>query len=78
MNNLDSFLLVLSLSIEIVKVSYDIDDDTIEIRDSYDKPVLKAARDSKCDVLITGDKDFLDSTIKNPKCITAKNFLDNY
>ena len=74
----DSFLLVLSMSIEIVKVSYDINDDTIELRDPYDKPVLRAARESKCDVLISGDKDFLESNIKNPKCITAKDFLENY
>jgi uncharacterized protein len=74
----DSFLLVLSMSIEVVKVSYDINDDTIELRDPYDKPVLRAARESKCDVLISGDKDFLESNIKNPKCITAKDFLENY
>ena len=74
----DSFLLVLSMSIEVVKVSYDINDDTIELRDPYDKPVLRAARESKCDVLIFGDKDFLESNIKNPKCITAKDFLENY
>lgn len=74
----DSFLLVLSMSIEVVKVSYDINDETIELRDPYDKPVLRAARESKCDVLISGDKDFLESNIKNPKCITAKDFLENY
>ena len=54
----DSFLLVLSMSIEIVKVSYDINDDTIELRDPYDKPVLRAARESKRDVLISTDKTF--------------------
>ncbi len=77
-NSLDSFLLVLSLSIEVVKVSYDINDDNVDLRDPYDKPVLRAAIDSKCDVLISGDKDFLESNIKNPKCITAKDFLENY
>lgn len=74
-SSLDSFLLVLSMSIEVVKVSYGIDDDSLNLRDPYDKPVLRAARESKCDVLITGDKDFLESNIKDPKCITAKDFL---
>ncbi len=43
MKSLDSFLLVLRLSIEVVKVSYDINDDNIDLRDPYGKPVLRAA-----------------------------------
>lgn len=78
MECLDSFLLALSMAIEVVKVSYDINDDSLEIRDPYDKPVLRAVRESKCEILITGDKDFLDSNINNPKCITAKVFLNDY
>lgn len=77
-NCLDTFLLTLSMSIKIVKVSYETNDNTLEIRDPYDKPVLRAALESNCDILITGDKDFLESNIKNPKCIKAKDFLDNY
>lgn len=77
-NFLDTFLLTLSMSIKIVKVSYEINDTSLDIRDPYDKPVLRAALESNCDVLITGDKDFLDSNIQNPKCIKAKDFLDNY
>lgn len=46
------------MSIEVVKVFYDINDDTIELRDPYDKPFVRAARESKCDVLISGDKTF--------------------
>ncbi len=78
LNYLDTFLLTLSMSIKIVKVSYEINDDNLQIRDPYDKPVLRAALESNCDVLITGDKDFLESNIKKPKCIKAKDFLDNY
>ena len=66
------------MSIEVVKVSYDIDDNNLEIRDPKDKPVLRASLESKCDILITGDKNFLESSIKKPKCITAKEFLENY
>ena len=66
------------MSIEVVKVSYDIDDNNLEIRDPKDKPVLRASLESNCNILITGDKDFLESSIKCPKCITAKEFLENY
>ncbi len=66
------------MSIKIVKVSYEINDTSLDIRDPYDKPVLRAALESNCDVLITVDKDFLDSNIQKPKCIKAKDFLDNY
>lgn len=66
------------MTIEVVKVSYDIDDDTLETRDPHDKPVLRAARESNCEVLITGDKDFLESGIKSQKCITAKEFLEDF
>lgn len=78
MNYLDTFLLTLSMTIKIVKVSYEINDTSLAIRNPYDKPVLRAALKSNYDVLITGDKDFLDSNIKSPKCIKAKDFLDNY
>ena len=46
-----------------------------EIRDAADRPILRAAIASGVDVLLTGDKDFLESGIKQPKIITAAEFL---
>ena len=57
---LDHFLAVLATNITIIKVSYDTEDESLNIRDDNDKPVLKAAIQSGSDILITGDKDFLD------------------
>lgn len=76
-SKLDTFLFLFSLSIEIVKVSYDTNDDTLNIRDSHDKPVLRAAIASKCDVLLTGDKDFLESDVKTPKIMKPKDFYES-
>ena len=36
-----------------------------QIRDVDDRPILRAAIEAKADVLLTGDKDFLESGVKN-------------
>ncbi len=41
-----------------------------------DRPILRAAIESKADVLLTGDKDFLESGLKNPVIITPAEFLN--
>jgi predicted nucleic acid-binding protein len=45
------------------------------IRDVSDRPILRAAIHAKVDILITGDKDLLESGISNPKIMTAAEFL---
>ena len=45
------------------------------VRDVADRPILRAAIASGVDVLLTGDKDFLESGIKHPKIMTAAEFL---
>ena len=54
------------------------DDEYIEeemLRDIKDKPVLRAAIESGADILITGDKDFLESGIEHPQILTSTKFL---
>jgi len=56
------------------------DDDTADadegkIRDVNDRPILRAARKANVDILVTGDKDFLESTVTNPRIMTATQFL---
>ncbi|MDD6168799.1 MAG: putative toxin-antitoxin system toxin component, PIN family [Lachnospiraceae bacterium] len=46
------------------------------IRDVKDRPILRAAMNAKADVLLTGDKDFLESEVQNPKIMTAAEFLE--
>jgi len=45
------------------------------IRDVNDRPILRAARKAGVDVFVTGDKDFLESNVTNPRIMTAAQFL---
>lgn len=45
------------------------------IRDVKDRPILRAAIQANVDILVTGDKDFLDSGITKPRIMTASEFL---
>ena len=47
-----------------------------QIRDINDRPILRAAIEAKADILLTGDKDFLDSGVKNPMILTPAEFLN--
>ncbi len=46
------------------------------IRDVADRPLLRAARKAQVDILVTGDKDFLESGLKIPKIMKAAEFLE--
>jgi len=46
------------------------------IRDVKDRPILRAARKAVVDILVTGDKDFLESGVSPPQIITAAEFLN--
>ena len=46
------------------------------VRDVADRPILRAALNAKVDVLLTGDKDFIESGISNPRIMTAAEFME--
>ena len=46
-----------------------------KIRDLKDRPILRAAKAANADLLLTGDLDFLESDIKNPRIISASAFI---
>jgi putative PIN family toxin of toxin-antitoxin system len=46
------------------------------IRDVNDRPILRAARKGTVDIFVTGDKDFLESGVSQPRIITAAEFLN--
>ena len=48
------------------------------IRDPKDEKVLYSAITADVDVLITGDKDFLELGIKHPKILTPAEFMEIY
>lgn len=45
------------------------------IRDVKDRPILRAALSLHADLLLTGDKDFLESAVDNPRIISVADFL---
>ena len=47
-----------------------------QIRDVNDRPILRAAIEAKADVLLTSDKDFLESGVKKPAIMTPAEFLN--
>ncbi len=70
------FLSVALLTLELVPVPTEEDMTETQIRDVNDRPILRAAIEAKADVLLTGDKDFLASRVKNPVIMTPAEFLN--
>jgi len=62
--------------VEFVTTPFEIDGDESKIRDIKDRPILRAAKHANADILITGDKGFLESIIIEPKIITASKFIN--
>ena len=47
-----------------------------KIRDPKDRPILRAALNAHADLFLTGDKDFLESSVTDPRIISVADFLD--
>ena len=45
------------------------------IRDKADRPIFRAALIANADILISGDKDFLESGITQPRILTPADFI---
>ncbi len=75
-NALESFLSCALLTLEVVPTPTEETDSEELIRDVMDRPILRAAVNAKADILITGDKDFLESSVTHPKIMTAADFLE--
>lgn len=73
----DRFVSAMALAVNIVSVPIEgqYEEDANKIRDIYDRPIFRAAIAAKTDVLITGDKDFLEAGIKTLSIVTAAEFL---
>jgi len=65
--------------LKVVSTSTDEVDGENKIRDISDRPLLRAAIAANAEILITGDKDFLEFDVKVPKIMKVTEFLDaNY
>ncbi|MBB5326274.1 putative PIN family toxin of toxin-antitoxin system [Anoxybacillus tepidamans] len=64
----------LSLALTVLEViptpTIDVSDEAL-VRDVSDRPILRAAIAAKVDILVTGDKDFLEAKITSPKIMTT-------
>ena len=72
---LEHFLSIALLAMEVVPTPVGEAEEESHIRDVADRPILRAALNAKVDVLLTGDKDFLESGVLNPKIMTAAEFI---
>lgn len=50
--------------------------DEKKIRDAKDRPILRAAIKETIDIFLTGDKDFLEADVSNPKIMNATDFVN--
>jgi len=73
----DRFVSMTALSVEIVFTPPDEEAQESEgkIRDVKDRPILRTAIAVDADVIITGDKDFLEAGLAKPRAINAADFL---
>ena len=72
---LDKFLAIALMTLELVPVPDEEASSEQMIRDADDRPILRAAIMSGADILLTGDKDFLESGITKPRIMSASEFL---
>lgn len=73
---LDQFLSSALVTLELVPIPTDENASEARIRDVNDRPILRAAIEAKADVLLTGDKDFLESGLESPMIMTPTEFLE--
>jgi len=72
----EAFIAEVMSVVEIIPVPPSKHPDEDEIRDIDDRPILRAAIKAGVDILLTGDKDFTESTITNPKIVKAAAFVN--
>ena len=72
---LDRFLATAIISLDVVKVPINEDNMEQYIRDVADRPILRTAIHENVDILLTGDKDFLEANVSVLKILTASQFL---
>lgn len=75
----ERFVAVMTLSVDIVATPPESEAETqgdeAKIRDMKDRPIYRATIASRVDVILTGDKDFLESGITRPAMLTAAEFI---
>lgn len=70
--------LLAKMNYEYVYTPDIVDDTLFEIRDVKDYPVLYTAILEGVDIFVTGDRDFSDVDVENPKILTPAEFVERY
>lgn len=73
---LEAFLYTALPAFDVVSTPDEIVEAESEIRDPKDRPILRAALNAGADLFLTGDKDFLESSVKDPRIISVHAFLE--
>lgn len=73
---LEAFLFQALSFIEVVKTPEDTIEAESKVRDVKDRPILRAALEAHADLFLTGDKDFLESSITDPRITGVAEFLE--
>lgn len=76
LESLNKFLSIALLTLELVPIPTDENLSELQIRDVNDRPILRAAINAKADILLTGDKNFLESGLENPVIMPPVGFLN--
>lgn len=75
-DELEAFLYMALPTFDVVSTPKESVDAESKIRDPKDRPILRAALKAGAEVLLTGDKDFLESSVKDPRIISVSAFLE--
>lgn len=62
------FIRLVSTPDEAVSAEYN-------IRDAKDRPILRAALNAHAELFLTGDKDFLEASVTDPRIVSVPDFL---
>ena len=73
---LETFLSLALMTLELVPTPVEEHISESKIRDVNDRPLLRASIHAKADILLTGDKDFLESGLATPQILTAADFVN--
>lgn len=73
---LEAFLYTALPAFEVVTTPEQAVDAESKIRDPKDRPILRAALNAGADLFLTGDKDFLESSVEDPRIINVSTFLE--
>lgn len=72
---LEVFLEGFLAQVEVVSERTNESKDVVSLRDPKDMPILRAALSVHADMLLTGDKDFLESEVIDPRIISVHDFI---